>query len=166
MYPFTFVCSHWKKMQHISFTSSNTDIEPLYAGNHFLLFFSSGPGLGIQDDIRKTLEKYVLLSQKNVDLHTYTWRYIGDQALIAIIIQYLHDVILRCQCMQVINIYMNYTYTSYMSPFYFSQGLDLEYKMLMTNGDEGDFWFRQFSADEFCKLSPTFSSHFKVCLKM
>lgn len=32
------------------------------------------------------------------------------------------------------------------------QGLDVRYKFLMTNGPDGDFWHKHFSADEFCKF--------------
>ena len=32
-------------------------------------------------------------------------------------------------------------------------GLQLQYKLHMTNGEEGDLWHYEFSADEFCELS-------------
>ena len=31
-------------------------------------------------------------------------------------------------------------------------GLQLQYKLHMTNGEEGDLWHYEFSADEFCEL--------------
>ena len=32
-------------------------------------------------------------------------------------------------------------------------GLQLQYKLHMTNGEEGDLWHYEFSADEFCESS-------------
>jgi hypothetical protein len=31
------------------------------------------------------------------------------------------------------------------------QGLNMQYKFLMTNGPPGDYWHEHFSADEFCE---------------
>lgn len=37
------------------------------------------------------------------------------------------------------------------------RGLTLDFKLHMRNGEAGDIFFAEFSADEFCKCKPTFS---------
>lgn len=47
------------------------------------------------------------------------------------------------------------------SPLLLSQGLNLRYRFLMTNGPLGDYWHEHFSADEFCECAASFR---RVCL--